>query len=102
MTKFWGQYLREFALWKEGRATHVWRHTIIAFLRQNGATDEEIAPIVGHSWSTQTAAYGGAYPMNRKLETVLRLDFGFDVLAALGGKYDPAVHGSVASCGKAE
>jgi integrase len=102
MTKFWGRFLREYALWKPGRSTHVWRHTFIAALRLNGARDEDIAPIVGHSGSTQTAAYGGTYPLNRKLETLGKLDYGFDVLEAFGGPYDPARHGSVASCIKVE
>lgn len=92
MTKFWSNYLRKFGLWKEGRSTHVWRHTVIAHLRANGVAEEDIAALVGHSRGTQTAGYGGAYPLHRKRKTIEKLDYGFDVTSALGGPYDPKVH----------
>lgn len=96
ITRFWGEYLKQIELWKPKRATHVYRHTLIACLRANGASEEEIAAIVGHSGAQsnfgQTLAYGGAYPMERKSATISRLDFGFDVVAALGGDFDKARH----------
>ena len=92
MTKFWSAFLKQNDLWVEGRATHVWRHTLIAFLRESGASEEDIAAVVGHSRNTATSGYGGSYGLPRKLETVERLNFGFDVVAALGGPYDKKRH----------
>lgn len=93
LTKFWRDYLSEFGLWKPGRATHVNRHTVIAVLRANGVSDEDIASVVGHSSNTMTSRYGGnAKPLDRKLVTLGRLSFGFDVIGALGGPYDAGRH----------
>lgn len=97
ITRYWGDYLKKFGLWSEGRSTHVFRHTLIGRLRLNGALDEEIAPIVGHSSGGfaslgQTKAYGGEYPLERKLATISKLDYGIDVVDALGGTYDPSKH----------
>lgn len=93
MTKFWARYLRKFKLWKAGRATHVWRHTVVACLRANEVPEEDIAAFVGHSRGTVTAGYGGDYPLARKLRTVHKLDYGFDVVAELGGAFQPDRHG---------
>jgi integrase len=59
MTRFWRDYLARFGLASEGRATHVFRHTLVACLRENGASDEDIGAFVGHSGRTITSAYGG-------------------------------------------
>lgn len=91
-TRFWGDLLKKEGLWKEGRSTHVWRHTFVATLRANDVAEEDVAAIVGHSRGSVTAGYGGAYPLPRKLKTLERLDFGFDVVAALGGPYDAKRH----------
>jgi integrase len=93
VTRFWGDFLKANGLWKEGRASHVWRHTVIQCLRANGAAQEDIAALVGHSPGSITGAYGGAYPLNRKLETAKLLDYGFDVAAALGGPFKQYEHG---------
>lgn len=93
MSKFWSRYLKAFGLWKPGRATHVWRHTVIALLRAHDVAVEDIAAIVGHSGGTVTSRYGGEYPLTRRAKTIQRLDFGFDVLSALGGPFDPKKHG---------
>lgn len=92
VSKFWAMYLRRFDLWKEGRSTHVFRHTVVACLRSNDAAEEDIASIVGHTGRSITASYGGAYPLPRKLRTIEQLDYGFDVLSKLGGLYDRAKH----------
>ena len=92
MTKFWGDYLKKFGLWKEGRATHVWRHTVVACLRANEVPEEDIGAFVGHKRGTVTAGYGGPYPLARKLKTIEQLNYDFDVAAALGGAYDGASH----------
>jgi integrase len=93
MSKFWSRYLKAFGLWKPGRATHVWRHTVIALLRANDVSVEDIAALVGHSGGTVTSRYGGEYPLVRRAKTLARLDFGFDVLSALGGPFDGKRHG---------
>ena len=93
LTKFWGAYLRKFQLWKEGRSTHVWRHTVIACLRENEVPAEDIAAFVGHSRGTVTEGYGGAYPLARKAKAIQRLDYGFDVVEALGGPFSSERHG---------
>ncbi len=97
ITRFWGDYLKKFGLWSEGRSTHVFRHTLVSRLRLNGALDEEIAPIVGHSSSGfgglgQTKAYGGGYPLERKLATMSKLGFGFDLVEQVGGAFSPERH----------
>ena len=92
MTKFWSRYLHEFDLFKPGRATHVHRHTLAAKLRGAGASNEDIGALLGHTNSSVTAAYGGDQGLERKLATLKKLDHGFDVVGALGGKYDPKVH----------
>ena len=93
MTKFWNHYLKAHGLWKVGRATHVFRHTLSACLKANDVPEEDIGAVLGHSRQTVTAGYGGALPLTRKRKTILSLDFEFDVVAALGGPYDPKVHG---------
>lgn len=93
MTKFWGPYLKRFGLWKAGRSTHVFRHTVAHWLRANGVHDEDIGAILGHAGAGITAGYGGAQTLARKAETLTKLSFGFDVLTELGGGYDRKRHG---------
>jgi integrase len=83
MSAFWGVYLKKVGLWAPGRSTHVFRHTVADRLRANGATDENIGAILGHSGGTITAGYGGAQPLSRKALTLEKLDYGFDVVAIL-------------------
>lgn len=91
-TRFWTDYLKKYGLHSDGRATHVWRHTVAECLRANGPIEEDIGAFLGHSGKTQTAKYGKGQPLSRKLETILKLDYGFDVVAALGGPYQPKRH----------
>ncbi|MEQ1515986.1 MAG: tyrosine-type recombinase/integrase, partial [Usitatibacteraceae bacterium] len=92
MTKFWGRYLRAHGLWKPGRATHMWRHTLIANLRENDVSIEDIATYVGHVQQSVTATYGGDYTLKRKLKTALAINYGLDLIAELGGPYNPKKH----------
>lgn len=92
MTKFWNKYLKDHGLWKEGRATHVFRHTLAACLKANDIAEEDIGAVLGHSRQTVTAGYGGQLPLVRKRKTILSLNYGFDVVAALGGPYDRTRH----------
>ncbi len=92
LTRFFGPFLVENGLWKEGRATHVYRHTFVDRMRAAGVADEDIAALVGHTGSTQTSHYGGAQPLARKAANLQRLDLGFDLVAAVGGPYDPRRH----------
>lgn len=90
LTKFWSAYLKRVGLWKKGRAVHVWRHTVVDFLRANGLAIEDIAAIVGHGTDLMTEKYGGAHPLARKLATIKRLDFGFDVVGMLNANDQPS------------
>lgn len=94
MTRFWGDYLKEFGLWKPGRATHVWRHTLVARLREAEVPEEDIAAVVGHSRRTMTASYGGAYSLSRMAGIIAKLAFGVDVVEAVGGPYSAELHRS--------
>lgn len=87
-TRFWGDLLKKHGLWKRGRSTHVWRHSLVAFLREAGVANEDIGTVVGHAPTTQTAKYGQTDMLDRKKATIDRLDFGFDVVGAVGGPYD--------------
>jgi integrase len=92
-TRFGGDFLKKAGVWKEGRSTHVWRHTVTEFLRLNGLSDENIGALIGHSARTMTASYGNKqHPLPRKKSTLDKLDFGFDVVGCLGGPYDPKRH----------
>ncbi|WP_298127134.1 DUF6538 domain-containing protein [Brevundimonas sp.] len=88
-TRFWTDYLEKHGLHSPGRATHVWRHTVTDCLRENAVPDEDIGAFLGHSSGSQTSKYGSAQSLKRKRETILQLHYGFDVVAALGGPYDP-------------
>jgi integrase len=92
MSRFWLDYLKLFGLWKPGRATHVMRHTIIARLRALEVAEEDISAFVGHSGKTMTSRYGGAYPLARKAGTAAKLNYGFDLVEAVGGPYSDAIH----------
>ncbi len=92
MTKFWADYLKKFGLWKPGRATHVWRHTLVAGLRASGVPEEDIGSFVGHKRNTMTSEYGGAHPLTRKAKTIAQLSYGFDIVSLLGGPWDPHRH----------
>jgi integrase len=91
-TKFWLRYLKKFGLWKPGRSTHVWRHTVAAFLRSNGVSDEDIGAFIGHSGKTVTSGYGGPQPLARKALTLSKLNYGFDILDVLGGTFVKTKH----------
>ena len=91
-TRFFTDYFKKFGLHSQGRATHVWRHTVTDCLRENAVPDEDIGAFLGHSSGSQTSKYGSAQSLKRKRETILRLDYGFDVITALGGPYDPPRH----------
>jgi len=92
MTKFWKPYLERFGLYSWHRATHVFRHTVASRLRSAGVMNEDIGAVLGHSWTNQTSQYGGVQDLQRKLNTLEKLNFGFDLLEALGGQFDPAKH----------
>lgn len=93
MTKFWLRTLQKWGLHTPGRATHVSRHTFVAALRKNGVLEDEIGALVGHAPKSITGSYGGAFPLSRKLNAIGQIDYGFDVMKALGGPYQPSLHG---------
>jgi integrase len=97
MTKFWQPYLEAFGLFKPGRATHVFRHTVANRLRDHAFShNEDIGAVLGHTIVNRetktTGKYGGPQGLKRTVDTLSKLDFGFDVLEALGGPYDPKRH----------
>ncbi|OQW76358.1 MAG: hypothetical protein BVN32_09485 [Proteobacteria bacterium ST_bin14] len=92
LTKFWSRYLHTFGLYLPGRATHVFRHTLANRLRAAGLTREEIGAILGHTTGNVTDGYGGPPPLARKAAIIGKLEFGFDIMEALGGAYDPKAH----------
>jgi integrase len=92
ITRFWKDYLVKFNLWKAGRATHVFRHTLVASLRRQDVAGEDIGAFVGHVGRSVTEGYGGAYPLERKARTAALLNYGFDVVTALGGPFDAKRH----------
>lgn len=92
MARYWGDFLRQYELHKDGRATHVMRHTVIARLRALETAEEDISAFVGHAHGSITSKYGGAYPLERKLKVAEKLDYGFDLLKALGGPYQEKLH----------
>jgi integrase len=94
MTRYWGDYFKKFGLWKPGRSTHVFRHTVVDRLRAAGATDDDIGAVLGHSGRSVTSRYGGPQPLERKAETLGRLSYGLDVNGELGGPYDAKLHAS--------
>lgn len=95
LTAFWGRYVRKIGLYKPGRATHVNRHTVVDRLREAMVAEEDIAALLGHSGSGgQTRKYGSPdYPLERKAATVGKIEFGFDVVEAVGGPFDKHRHG---------
>jgi integrase len=84
-TRFWRKYFKQYGLHKQGRSTHVFRHTFAAALRNAGASDEDVGAILGHAAKTVTAGYGGGQSLARKAKTLALLDYAFDVVEALGG-----------------
>ena len=83
ISKWWGIYLRKQGLWKKGRATHVWRHTVTDVLRNAGFANEMIDAIVGHKDGSMTGRYGRPARLDRNAEVVAKIDYGFDIVALL-------------------
>lgn len=72
-------------MYEPGRSFHVFRHTFTASLRLAGVPEEVIGAILGHRPSTVTGQYGGKFPPARLAEAVAAIDFGLDVVEAVGG-----------------
>ena len=80
MTHFFGRYLRETGLWTTGRATHVFRHTVVAKLRATGVPEEVITDVVGHTGGTQTRRYGkNRRPVTELAAAIAKLEYGVDI-----------------------
>lgn len=93
LSKFWRRYIDAFGLHKEGRALHVWRHTVTLHLRQRGVSDEDIGYLLGHRVQSETARYGpGELTQRIRDRSLARLDYGFDLVALVGGPYNPQIH----------
>lgn len=93
LSKFWRRYISEFGLHKPGRAIHVWRHTVVYHLRRRGVSYEDVGYLIGHKVNSPTAFYGDGELLERvRTHSLERLDYGFSVVDAVGGKYDPKIH----------
>lgn len=92
MSKFWGRLLKASGLHKPGRSIHVTRHTATAAMRAAAVPEDVIGAVLGHAPAKITGHYGGQYPAHRLAAAVNAIDYGFDVLAALGGPFDPKRH----------
>jgi len=94
LSKFWKDYIVHFGLHKPGRATHVWRHTVIYHLRKRGVTYEDVGYLVEHKVQSETSNYGPGELLERvRTHSLERLDYGFDVVSMVGGPYNPKIHG---------
>ncbi|WP_438727918.1 DUF6538 domain-containing protein [Parasphingorhabdus sp. DH2-15] len=91
-TKFWIRQLKKAGLHSAGRGTHVFRHTVVARLRSEGVSDEEIAFLQGRSSTTVTGNYGPEKQLEIKLKTLRRLPYLNGLVEKLGGAYDPKKH----------
>lgn len=93
LTKIWGRVLREAGVHRRGRAFHVFRHGFAAALRRAGVREEVIGALMGHSPQTVTGYYGGGkFPLTEMVDAVNRIEYGFDLVDAVGGPYDPKRH----------
>lgn len=92
ISKFWGRALLKAGVHQPGRSFHVFRHTFADNLRRHGVAENIIGGILGHEPATVTASYGGRLPMESLRDGVRALDFGMDVVKALGGAWNDAAH----------
>jgi integrase len=84
MTHFWRRLLIKHNLHKPGRATHVFRHTVSAKLRDQGVAEETITDIVGHAGRTVTRGYGGnKRPLSERAGAIAKLDYGVHVVTLI-------------------
>lgn len=93
LSKFWRRQLKAFDLHKEGRALHVWRHTVTLHLRRRGVSDEDIGYLLGHKVQSETASYGPGELLERVRDhSLAQLDYGFDLVTLVGGPYKAKIH----------
>ena len=97
ITKAWARLLKAHGLHKPGRSFHVFRHTATAALRRAGQPEEVIAAILGHAPANVTGSYGGAFPVERTRDAIKKIDYGFDVVAKVGGLHSDQIHKASAS-----
>ena len=93
LTKGWKRVLEVAGVHAPGRSFHVFRHTFTAAVRAAGAREDIIGALLGHKPRTITGHYGGGkFPMSEMDQAVAAIDYSFDVVDAVGGKYDPQIH----------
>ena len=84
MSHFFTRYWPAMGLWKPGRSTHVFRHTVVNNLRAQGVPDDVISAIVGHAGKTQTARYGkNTRPLTELADALRRIDYGVNIPALI-------------------
>lgn len=82
------------------KSFHSFRKAFAKFLKQKGVHNEVIGSLLGHKAENEvTEDYAGDYPADVLLETIRKLDFGFDLVKTIG-KWDPVVARRVAKGNK--
>lgn len=80
LSHFFSRYWPATGLWKVGRSTHVFRHTVVAKLRSQSVAEDVISALVGHSPKTQTGRYGACRrPLSELTDAIAKLDYGVDI-----------------------
>ncbi len=90
------KYIKRHVKNYEKKSFHSFRRSFASFLKQKGVHNEESGALLGHKPANEiTEGYAGEYPVNIWLETIKKLDFGFDLVKTVG-KWDPVVARRVA------
>lgn len=80
MTHFFSRYWKQTGVYKKRRATHVFRHTVVANLRSRSIPNDVIRDIVGHAAQTETERYGSSVrPLSERLAAIEQIDYGEDI-----------------------
>ena len=80
MTHFFSRYWKKVGVYKKGRATHVFRHTVVANLRSRSIPNDVIRDIVGHAPQTETERYGSSVrPLSERAAAIERIDYREDI-----------------------
>jgi integrase len=79
--KRYSNFNRKYITQDKKKVFHSFRHTFINNLKQSGVIEQRIAEIVGHTTgSIDMERYGKAYNPKVLLDTLEKLDYGFDII----------------------
>ena len=83
--KFFGRFNRRYITTDEKKVFHSFRHSFTNNLKQQGVQESMVAEIVGHSVNSMTfSRYGKEFNPALMLESMKKLDYGFDIFEILG------------------